>query len=187
MAEERSAAQQLGPAFERYVGQLRQAWTRRAVPDRAESCRRAMEELLASDDPGWAAAVERVATGEQKVELYRDAECGFVQMAHPYRRGHNSPPHGHGAAGWVVYGVQRGRVAIGTYEPTGTDPALRAARVEVLARGEARAYLPGELHSTRMEAGEGQAGTAVVLRLLSEDLSRVERLHYEWQDVVDPL
>lgn len=146
-----------------------------------------MEELLASDDPGWAAAVERVAVGEPKVELYRDPDCGFVQMAHQYRPGHNSPPHGHGAAGWVVYGVQRGRVAIGTYEPTGTDPALRVARMEVLAGGDARAYLPGELHSTRMVAGEGEAGTAVVLRLLSEDLSTVERGRYEWQDVVDPL
>lgn len=181
----RSAAEELGPAFDRYVTGLRDAWAGPDGAHRAEACRRAMEALLTSDDPAWAAAVERVASGERKVELYRDPDHGFIQMAHQYRPGHGSPPHGHGEGGWVVYGVQRGRVEIATYRPSGADPALRVDRAEVLAAGEARAYLPGQLHSTRMVTGEGAAGTAVVLRMLSEDLSKLERAHYEWRDVAD--
>lgn len=173
----------LGPAFSTYVDRLRSAWAVDDFPARGDACRRAMEALLASDDPAWAAAVDRVAGGEPKVELYRDPVLGFVQMAHQYRAGHGSPPHGHGDGGWVVYGVQRGEVEIATYRPSGGRPALAVDRSEVLRSGQARAYLPGELHSTRMVAGEGPAGTAVVLRLLSEDLSKLDRLRYEWQDV----
>ncbi|MDE3206559.1 MAG: hypothetical protein KGQ66_20320 [Acidobacteriota bacterium] len=180
-----SGVGQLGAAFDRYVTSLREAWTRTDVAKRADACRRAMEVLLAGDDPEWAAAVQRVASGERKVELYRDPDHGFIQMAHQYRPGHGSPPHGHGDRGWVVYGVQLGRVEIATYRPTGADPPLRVERAEVLAAGEARAYLPGEMHSTRMVAGEGAAGTAVVLRMLSEDLSKLDRLHYDWRDVAD--
>ena len=175
--------QTLGPAFGRYVELLQGAWSDRPISDRAEMCRQAMEGLFRAEDPSWQSAVEQVAAAEKPVELYGDPILGFIQMAHPYRAGHASAPHGHGAGGWVVYGVGRGRVEIATYEVGGGSPPLRVVRSEVLAAGEARVYLPGELHSTRMVEGEGPGDTAVVLRLLSEDLSKLDRIRYEWQDV----
>lgn len=103
-------------------------------------------------------------------------------MAHPYPSGHASPPHGHGEGAWVVYGVQSGSVEICTYEQTGGEPQLKMSRSEVLHPGEARIYGPGELHSVRL-VSEGPAGAGVVLRLLSEDLSKLDRPRYAWQDV----
>ncbi len=173
----------LGPAFGGYLELLQAAWSDSTIADRAEICRHAMEGLFRAEDPAWQSAVEQVAAAEKPVELYRDPTLGFIQMAHPYRSGHASAPHGHGAGGWVVYGVARGRVEIATYELGGGNPPLRVVRSEVLGPGEARVYLPGELHSTRMVEGEGPGRSAVVLRLLSEDLSKLDRRRYEWQDV----
>lgn len=173
----------LGPVFRDYAARLREAWQSDRIPDRAEGCRRAMERLLGSADPACIEVMDRVAQSERPVELFRDPGLGVIQMAHPYRPGHNSPPHGHGAGGWVVYGVQRGRVEIATYDRTGGDPPLRLSRSEVLGPGQARVYLPGELHSTRMISGEGEPEAAVVLRFLSEDLSKLDRHRYGWQDV----
>lgn len=183
MARDMGTRQSLGPTFAEYVTQLRFAWRLPAVAERAESCRLAMEQLFDSADPVWSAAMDRVAGEDRPAELYRDPDFGFIQMAHPYHPGHNSPPHGHGVDGWVVYGVQRGRVEIATYQAADSDPPLRTSRSELLGAGEARMYLPGELHSTRMVSGEGAEQTAVVLRLLSEDLSRLDRRRFGWQDV----
>jgi predicted metal-dependent enzyme (double-stranded beta helix superfamily) len=184
MSADTSTAERLGPAFADYVARLQAAWSTDDIPERAESCRQAMERLLGSEEPEWIAEMDRVAQAERPVELYRDASTGFIQMAHPYRPGHASPPHGHGAGAWVVYGLQRGEVEIATYRRTGGDPPLEISRSEVLGPGEARTFLPGELHSVRLVSEARAGGPGVVLRLLSEDLSKLDRPRYEWQDVV---
>lgn len=177
----------LGAVFADYVRELRAAWAEEELPDRADRCRRAMERLLACREDVWVSAMDEVAAAERPVELFRDGGAGFIQMAHPYRAGHASSPHGHGPGAWVVYGVQRGRVEMATYEETGGEPPLRTVVSEVLEAGRACAYLPGEMHSTRAVTGvpDGVA-TAVVLRLLSEDLSRLKRPRYAWHDVAVP-
>jgi len=177
----------LGEVFADYVRELRAAWAEEDIPERAYRCRRAMERLLASKEGAWVSAMDEVALAERPVELYRDGAAGFIQMAHPYRPGHATSPHGHGPGAWVVYGVQRGQVEMATYEETGDEPPLRTLASEVLEAGRACTYLPGEIHSTRAVTGvSGDAATAVVLRLLSEDLSRLRRPRYGWHDVAVP-
>jgi hypothetical protein len=177
----------LGTVFADYVGELRAAWAEEDIPERADRCRRAMEHLLASKEGAWISAMDEVAVAERPVELYRDGGAGFIQKAHPYRPGHATSPHGHGPGAWVVYGVQRGQVEMATYEETGGEPPLRTVASEVLEAGRACVYLPGDMHSTRAVTGASDgAVTAVVLRLLSEDLSRLKRPRYGWQDVAVP-
>jgi hypothetical protein len=84
-------------------------------------------------------------------ELFRDPEHGFMLLAHTepsalYRR-----PHDHGRA-WVVYAVQSGALEIGTYAKImGPDGVIRLVQrdLTLLIAGEARAYLPGDIHDTR--------------------------------------
>ena len=102
-------------------------------------------------DPGepWLANLraEKPATRE----LYRSAEHGFVFLAHTENEGLYRPPHDHGRA-WVVYAVQSGEIEIGTYNrvlgPDGETTLVERDR-SILRPGEARVYLPGDIHDTR--------------------------------------
>lgn len=183
MTDRTSTPEQFGSAFADYLERLQAAWGDDELSSRADRCRAAMKSLLAATDPAWLAAMDRVACSDRPVELYRDRDAGFVQMAHPYPSGHASPPHGHGDGAWVVYGVQRGEVEIATYEQTGAEPPLKMSLSELLHPGDARIYGPGELHSVRLVSEGPEGGPGVVLRLLSEDLSKLDRPHYGWQDV----
>lgn len=179
------ASSDLGGAFTAYVAELRSAWDADEVLERAAQCTAAMERLLRSSDPHWLAAMELLASEPESVELYRDSGCGFVVRAHSYAPDHATAPHGHGEEGWVVYGVQRGEVEIGIYEPLPNDEdRLRRVGAECLTQGTARAYLPGQLHSTRtISTSAAERKGTIVLRWLSEDMSQLERRRYAWDDV----
>lgn len=106
--------------------------------------------MLARADPceHWIAALlqERPASRE----LHRDAS-GFMLLAHNESRELYRPPHDHGRA-WVVYAVQSGELEIRTYariEMPGGEPRLVLRDASRLRAGEARAYLPGDIHDTR--------------------------------------
>lgn len=128
----------------------------------------------APDAEPWVAAL--LADRPETRELHRDPDHGFLLLAHAERQGHRRPPHDHGR-GWVVYGVLRGEMEMGTYAriEDGDGDADGAPRLvkrgsEVLRPGEARVYLPGDIHDTRYLSGE-----VLVLRFTSCDLAEEER------------
>ena len=114
------------------------------------ACRKRLEALTRSDaGEAWLAAL--LAERPASRELRRDAAHGFMLLAHNENEGLYRPPHDHGRA-WVVYGVQSGALEIRTYakavDKTG-EPFLVLRDATRLGPGEARAYLPGDIHDTR--------------------------------------
>lgn len=112
-------------------------------------------------------------------ELYRDPERGFILMGHIHKGGHHTAPHDHGPC-WVLYGVGRGEIEITTYRRTDGGQVPGKATLEEKERtrltpGVVRAYLPGDIHSTRAI----DPVASLVFRFLSADLDRVERHRYD--------
>ena len=100
-------------------------------------------------------------------ELCRDPKHGFMLLAHTESAGLYRPPHDHGRA-WVVYAVQSGTLEIGAYAKiTGADGIVRLVQrdLTLLQPGEARAYLPGDIHDTRC-----LADSALLFRFTERDL-----------------
>ncbi len=132
------------------------------------ACRRHLEGLLqAPATEEWLAALRRDAPASR--ELLRDPERGFVLLAHTERAGLQRAPHDHGRA-WVIYGVQHGEVEMGTYGRTlDSSGNVRLVKREatVLRPGEAKVFLPGDIHDTRCLTGE-----ALLLRFTERDLRR---------------
>jgi hypothetical protein len=93
--------------------------------------------------------------GPTSKELYRDNTHGFMLLAHTEPADLYRPPHDHGR-GWVIYALQRGEMTIGTYA-RGADADGRVRLVQrdtsTLRAGEARVYLPGDIHDTRCTSG----------------------------------
>jgi len=129
-------------------------------------CRAHLDRLSAADaGEAWLAGLheERPATRE----LHREPDHGFMLLAHSEQAGLYRPPHDHGRA-WVVYAVQSGALEIGGYvkiaDPDGRQKLVRRDTI-VLRPGEARAYLPGDIHDTRC-----LTENAMVLRFTERDL-----------------
>ena len=135
-------------------------------------CRRHLDDIsLADECEEWLASL--LAERPASRELHREPES-FMLLAHAEQLGLYRPPHDHGRA-WVVYGVQSGALEIGSYvrvrDPDG-DRLVRRDTI-TLRPGEARAYLPGDIHDTRCLTEH-----AMVLRFTERDLKyedQVER------------
>jgi hypothetical protein len=154
-----------------FVAAVRAAWGNEQG-DLVETCRSELSRLsLADPHEGWLAGLlgERPATRE----LHRDANHGFMLLAHAENEGLYRPPHNHGWA-WVVYCVQSGELEVATYA-TQVDPSGDTGLVElgrtILRPGEARAYLPGEIHDTRC-----LSETAVLFRFTERDLRHEDQV-----------
>lgn len=133
-------------------------------------CRLHLDRLtLSAESENWLAALlaERPATRE----LHREPES-FMLLAHAEREGLYRSPHDHGRA-WVVYGVQSGALEIGTYVKVENPEGGRLVQREtiVLRPGEARAYLPGDIHDTRCLTDD-----ALVLRFTERDLRHEDQV-----------
>jgi hypothetical protein len=105
-------------------------------------------------------------------ELYRDPTHGFLLLAHSEPAGLYRAPHDHGR-GWVVYALQRGEMEIGTYARVlDANGAVRLVQRDatLLRAGEARAYLPGDIHDTRC-----LRGPSLLFRFTERDLKQEER------------
>jgi hypothetical protein len=76
--------------------------------------------------------------------------------------------------------VYEGEVDIPVYVHDAINNTLRLERVDRLKSGDAVAYLPGEIHSTRVPT----PGPAIVLRFLSTDLSQVPRRRFKPEQIV---
>jgi hypothetical protein len=115
----------------------------------------------------WLAALHEERPASQ--ELYRDRSHGFVLLAHSETTDLYRPPHDHGR-GWVIYALERGEMEIGTYARVQDE----AGRVRLVKRdvtrlhaGEARIYLPGDIHDTRC-----LSGPSLLFRFTDRDLKR---------------
>jgi hypothetical protein len=118
------------------------------------SVRAQIEQLLKTPSTErWLQALHQETPASK--ELYRDAAHGFVLLAHSEPTDLYRAPHDHGR-GWVIYALQRGEMEIGTYarvQDAGGRVRLVKRDVTLLHAGEARVYLPGDIHDTRCLAG----------------------------------
>lgn len=105
-------------------------------------------------------------------ELHRDSSHGFILLAHSEHTDLYRPPHDHGR-GWVIYALQRGEMEIGTYARVEeADGRVRLVKRDatLLRAGEARCYLPGDIHDTRC-----LSGPSLLFRFTSCDLKQEDR------------
>ncbi|HVZ34827.1 MAG TPA: hypothetical protein VG963_20510, partial [Polyangiaceae bacterium] len=148
-----------------FIDQTRTAFgpltTERLVTLRAE-----LERLTrAPASEPWLRALHEEAPASK--QLYRDRTHGFLLLAHSEPAGLYRPPHDHGRA-WVIYALQRGAMEIGTYARV-QDGKGRVRLVQrdttLLRAGDARVYLPGDIHDTRCTSGP-----SLLLRFTERDL-----------------
>jgi hypothetical protein len=140
----------------------------------AAEARQQMEVLLsASPKENWLACLHR--TEPAREELIRDADHGFILLAHMEHAGLYRPPHDHGR-GWVIYGSQAGEIEIATYarveDSLGVVHLVRRDTT-VLRPGEARVYLPGDIHDTRC-----LTDSALLFRFTERDLTIEDQKHH---------
>jgi hypothetical protein len=95
-----------------------------------------------------------------------------MMLAHSEQMGLYRPPHDHGRA-WVVYAVQSGALEIGSYARVDDPAGQRLVRRDtvVLRPGEARAYLPGDIHDTHC-----LTENALVFRFTERDLRHEDQV-----------
>jgi hypothetical protein len=118
----------------------------------------------------WLSALHEEAPASR--ELHRDGTHGFVLLAHSEPTGLYRPPHDHGR-GWVIYALQRGEMEIGTYARVeDADGRVRLVKRDAspLRAGEARVYLPGDIHDTRCVSGP-----SLLFRFTERDLKKEDQ------------
>jgi len=134
------------------------------------SVRAHLEELTkAPVTEGWLRALHDEAPASR--ELHRDGTHGFVLLAHVEHAGLYRPPHDHGRA-WVIYALQRGVMEIGTWARVEDAGGVRLVRRETqrLRAGDARVYLPGDIHDTRCVEGP-----SALFRFTERDLKKEDQ------------
>lgn len=156
-----------------FAAAVRSDW-RQTEPAVVESTRQRLTDLMRADESeDWLAAL--LAEKPASRELLRDPDHGFLLLAHTESEGLFRPPHDHGRA-WVVYGVHSGALEIRTYgklEGFDGETRLVLRHTEVLSEGEARAYLPGDVHDTRCIAGP-----ALLFRFTERDLRHEDQVEH---------
>lgn len=160
--------------LERFIAAIGNDWGAISTPVVAK-CRQHLAELTLVD-PAQDWLAELHAEQPAARELLRDSAQGYMLLVHTEQRGLYRPPHDHGRA-WVVYGVQSGELEIGTYaKVTDADGKVRLVRrgMHVLRPGEARAYLPGDIHDTRC-----LSDTAMLFRFTERDLRHEDRVEHK--------
>lgn len=165
-------------SLDRFVQDVRTDWGPMST-ELVARCRQHLDALTAamvSEERLARLRAERPATRE----LHRDSN-GFMLLAHAERMGLYRPPHDHGHA-WVLYAVQSGALEIGTYAKTADVDGHRLVRrdTSLLRQGEARAYLPGDIHDTRCVTQD-----ALVLRFTERDLRHEEQVKRRLTRFVD--
>lgn len=152
-------------SLETFVDGVRSAWGPLTTETVART-RQLLEDLArAPASEPWLAALLRDPPEDR--ELYRDPEHGFLLLAHVERGGRYRVPHDHGS-GWVIYAVQHGEMAMGSYaRVTGANGEAHLVQRDVsrVRAGECRVYLPGDIHDTRCLSDD-----VLMLRLTSCDL-----------------
>jgi hypothetical protein len=139
-----------------------------------------LQDLLAN--PAFVDATFDEDTPAGKRLLYRDADTGFLVLAHVQPAGKGGAPHDHGAS-WAVYGNARGRTDMTEYRRVNDAREAHAVWAPQsrysLHSGQTRAYPSGTVHST------AHPETAWVLRITGTDLDQIPR--YRFRKAVDTL
>jgi hypothetical protein len=160
-------------SLEKFSENVRRIWGSLSSELVAET-RLQMEALLrASPKENWLASLQRA--GPASEELVRDADHGFVLLAHTEHAGLYRPPHDHGR-GWVIYGIQDGEIEMGTYarvQDARGNVHLVQRDATVLRAGQAQVYLPGDIHDTRC-----LTDSALLFRFTERDLKVEDREHH---------
>lgn len=157
-------------SLERFVEQVSPIWGP-LTSELVARCHHELEELLkAPATEEWLAALRKDAPESR--ELYRDRSHGFVLLAHAEYAGLYRPPHDHGR-GWVIYAVQQGESEMATYlrteTPDGKVQLVKRESTRVHA-GQAKVFLPGDIHDTRCVSGP-----ALLYRFTERDLKKEDR------------
>ena len=165
-------------SLDTFVERVRSAWGP-LTSELVASCQACIEDLLeAAATEMWLAELQRDLPESR--ELYRDPDHGFVLLAHAETRGLYRSPHDHGR-GWVIYAVQQGEMEIRTYarvhEPDGSVRLVRREAYRVQP-GEAKVYLPGDIHDTRCTAD-----AVLYYRFTERDLKKERAAHLMTQYV----
>lgn len=167
-------------ALRSFIEDVRSQWSP-LTSELAAACQAAMETLLrASPDEVWLAALHEGAPAS--AELHRDPDHGFMLLAHTEQAGLYRPPHDHGRS-WVLYGLQRGEVEMGTYARIENDDGevrLVKRNTTLVRAGQAQLYLPGDIHDTRCVSD-----TALLFRFTERDLRVEDREHHRLTRYVD--
>jgi hypothetical protein len=158
-------------SLDRFVAAVRADWASIST-ELVATCRAHLNDLSAADESEyWLASLlaERPATRE----LHREPDS-FMLLAHSEQMGLYRPPHDHGRA-WVVYAVQSGALEIGTYARIDDPAGERLVRrdTSILRPGEARAYLPGDIHDTHC-----LTENALVFRFTERDLRHEDQVEH---------
>ncbi|GGC07207.1 hypothetical protein GCM10011494_27310 [Novosphingobium endophyticum] len=159
----------MGTALDMFVAAVRGDWGP-ITSELVAKCRAHLDALTATEPTAeWLASLlaERPATRE----LHREPDS-FMLLAHAEHMGLYRPPHDHGRA-WVVYAVQSGALEIGSYVrvPNAGGDRLVRRDTAILRPGEARAYLPGDIHDTRCLTED-----ALVFRFTERDLRHEDQI-----------
>ena len=173
-------AARVSDTFQAYVDEVRSVWGDGKDPQLPFKVKALMEKLFASTSPQDEWMARLIGEAKPSRELYRDPDCGFIQMGHVHAQGHGNLPHDHGPC-WVIYGSYSGVTEITLYRRTddGKEPGRAALEKKALHRlspGVVQPYLPGDIHSTK-----AVEGPAVVFRFLSYDLEKIERHRYNME------
>ena len=156
--------------LELFIERTRAAWGP-LDSELARTVRTHLAELTtASSAEPWLAALLEEAPASK--ELYRDPTHGFVLLAHSEASGLYRPPHDHGRA-WVVYALHSGEMEVGTYGRVhDSDGHLRLVQRDVtpLRAGDARVYLPSDIHDTRC-----LRGPSLLFRFAERDLKQEDQ------------
>jgi len=157
-------------SLQTFIDRVSPAWGP-LTSDLVTHCRDRLEELAQTPagEP-WLAALQRELPEGR--ELHRDPVHGFMLLAHAEQLGRFREPHDHGR-GWVIYAVQQGEMEVRTYvrviDPDGTVRLVQRKSC-VVRPGQAKVYLPGDIHDTRCTAGP-----VLYYRFTDRDLKKDER------------
>mgnify|MGYP001015843236 CR=1 FL=1 len=158
-----------GTALNRFVAAVRGDWGP-ITSELVAQCRAHLDALTAADpSEEWLASL--LAERPSARELHREPDS-FMLLAHAENLGLYRPPHDHGRA-WVAYAVQSGALEIGSYvrvPDAGGDRLVRRDTM-ILRPGEARAYLPGDIHDTHCLTED-----ALVFRFTERDLRQEDQV-----------
>jgi hypothetical protein len=157
-------------SLETFTENIRSTWGP-LTSEVVAGCHHHLEELVkAPPTEEWLAALHSDAP-EYK-ELYRDLAHGFVLLAHTEYAGLYRPPHDHGRA-WVIYAVQQGEIEMGTYTRVqGPDGKVQLVKRDatLVRPGQAKVFLPGDIHDTRC-----MTGPALLFRFTERDLKKEDK------------
>lgn len=158
-------------SLDRFVAAVRADWGPIST-ELVASCRAQLDDLSAADESeAWLASL--LAERPAARELHREPD-GFMLLAHSEQMGLYRPPHDHGRA-WVVYAVQSGALEIGSYARVEDPTGQRLVRRDtiILRPGEARAYLPSDIHDTHC-----LTKNALVFRFTERDLRHEDQVEH---------